>query len=87
MARSRITRQARASGRPPTKWGQETRVDVAGVDALGPQGVALAVPCDALQAPAPRDLSLPSGFPASPPIPLYMGFLSEIGVTFAGLHG
>ena len=28
---------------PPTKWGQETRVDVAGVDALGPQGVALQV--------------------------------------------
>ena len=26
---------------PPTTWGQETRVDVAGVDALGPQGVAL----------------------------------------------
>ena len=28
---------------PPTKWGQETRVDVAGVDALGPQRVALQV--------------------------------------------
>ena len=28
---------------PPTKWGQETRVDVAGVDAIGPQGVALQV--------------------------------------------
>ena len=33
---------------------------------------SLAVPCDALQAPAPRDLSSPSGFPASPPMPLYM---------------
>ena len=28
---------------PPTKWGQETRVAVAGVEALSPQGVALQV--------------------------------------------
>ena len=46
---------------------------------------SLAVPCDALQAPAPRDLSSPSGFPASPPMPLYMEWDKRRSIAYPSI--